>query len=514
MGRYLQYNRLMFYRRFALLFLCLILISACGTAPRAQQASATPSSEAAAQPTSTQARPSPIPTSTPAPTATPELASLPAPRYTLSAVYDYAGHSATVLEQILYTNRSTDALSELTLVADALIYPNSLSLSEIKTSAGPAVASSSWEKTWLHVQLDKPLQPGESIQIEASFTLSLPARTADPGLRPMVFGWSERQTNLVDWYLYLPPYQSGKGWLAHAPGYYGEHQVYEYSDFEVNLQVTNTPQGLTVAASAPEQQDGDWRRYTLKQARTFAFSLSLEYQAESVQSGDVRLTGYFFSYDEAAGKAALKTAADSLALYNRLFGAYPHAQLSLVEADFLDGMEYDGLIFLSNGFFNLYHGTQGEYLVAITAHEVAHQWWYGLVGSDQALEPWLDEALATYCERLYYENVAPDALNWWWEVRVKYYNPRGFVDDSIYNPHHETAAYRAYRDAVYLNGAMFLEDLRQQVGDEAFFAFLQDYAQTYRGTITTRADFFALLRKHTSADLSGLVKKYFGQPAP
>ena len=83
------------------------------------------------------------------------------------------------------------------------------------------------------------------------------------------------------------------------------------------------------------------------------------------------------------------------------------------------------------------------------------------VANDQALEPWLDEALCTYSEKLYLETYAPQAVDWWLQVRVLYYQPRGFVDDSIYNPRKEAQAYRAYRDAVYLNGALFLSDLRQ-----------------------------------------------------
>jgi aminopeptidase N len=104
------------------------------------------------------------------------------------------------------------------------------------------------------------------------------------------------------------------------------------------------------------------------------------------------------------------------------------------------------------------------------------------VGNDQAEEPWLDEALATYSERLFYERTYPEALDWWWAYRVNYYEPRGWVDGSIYNPE----GYRAYRDAVYLNGATFLEELRQQVGEAAFFAFLQDYTARYAGPATIR----------------------------
>jgi aminopeptidase N len=260
-----------------------------------------------------------------------------------------------------------------------------------------------------------------------------------------------------------------------------------------------------VAASAPAQRIGDAYRYSYDDARNFAISVSPEYQVYTATVGTTSVLSYAFSFHAAAGQAALQTTAEALELYNRLFGPYPRPLLSVVEADFLDGMEYDGLYFLSNGFYNLYQGTPGEYLVAIAAHETAHQWFYARVGNDQALEPWLDEALCTYSERLFYENVHPDALQWWWDYRVKYYQPQGWVDGSIYNP----AGYRAYRDAVYLNGAIFLEELRKQVGDEVFFAFLRDYVAQMSDQIATREDFFRILGEHAHTDIVPLLKNYF-----
>jgi aminopeptidase N len=146
-----------------------------------------------------------------------------------------------------------------------------------------------------------------------------------------------------------------------------------------------------------------------------------------------------------------------------------------------------------------------EYLWAIAAHETAHQWWYAQVGNDQAFEPWLDEALCTYSERLYYENIHPEGLDWWWAYRVYYYEPKGWVDGSVYNPE----GYRAYRDAVYLNGALFLEDLRNLVGEQAFFAFLPAYARRYAGTVATADDFFAVLNEYTQVNLQPLFDRYF-----
>ena len=235
------------------------------------------------------------------------------------------------------------------------------------------------------------------------------------------------------------------------------------------------------------------------------WSVSDQYQVSSAQVGDVTINAYAFPFDTSAGEAVLQTTVQALELYQDLFGPYPRELLSVVEADFLDGMEFDGLYFLSKGFYNIYQGTKSEYLIAIAAHETAHQWWYARVGNDQALEPWLDEALCTYSERLFFENIAPEALDWWWQIRVNYYEPGGYVDRTIYEP----GGYSAYLSSVYLNGAVFMEDLRALIGEQAFFAFLGDYAAARADTLTTADDFFALLRQHTSQDLTPLISKYF-----
>ena len=89
--------------------------------------------------------------------------------------------------------------------------------------------------------------------------------------------------------------------------------------------------------------------------------------------------------------------------------------------------------------------------------------------------------------------------------------PRGWVDMTIYNPYTEQDAYRAYRDAVYLNGAVFLESLRQTIGDAVFFEFLKDYAKKFAYQIATTDDFFDLLYQHTDADLKALEKEFFAK---
>ena len=79
------------------------------------------------------------------------------------------------------------------------------------------------------------------------------------------------------------------------------------------------------------------------------------------------------------------------------------------------------------------------------------------------------------------------------------------MDSTIY----DTNDFKVYKDAVYLRGAMFLDDLRVLIGDESFDAFLIDYLKQYTHEQATANGFFALLESHTDADLSGLLSEYF-----
>jgi aminopeptidase N len=79
------------------------------------------------------------------------------------------------------------------------------------------------------------------------------------------------------------------------------------------------------------------------------------------------------------------------------------------------------------------------------------------------------------------------------------------VDASIY----EAPTFRAYVNASYLNGANFLEALNYRMGDDAFYAFLQDYSARYGHGHATAYDFFAVARQNTTADISDLIAAYF-----
>ncbi len=102
------------------------------------------------------------------------------------------------------------------------------------------------------------------------------------------------------------------------------------------------------------------------------------------------------------GVAAVEVAAGALEVYNQQFGAYPYKELDVVEGPMRNalGVEYPGIVMIGASLYNAPEKPEFEVTVA---HEVAHQWWYNVVGNNVFDEPWLDEALTTYSSSLFYE---------------------------------------------------------------------------------------------------------------
>jgi aminopeptidase N len=187
----------------------------------------------------------------------------------------------------------------------------------------------------------------------------------------------------------------------------------------------------------------------------------------------------------------------ALAFYGTAFGSYKNTTMTVVESEVPDGMEYDGLFFFGQEYFDDFKGSTQSYLVSLSAHETAHQWWCASVGNDPASEPWLDESLSTYSELLFYEHYYPTDVTWWWDYRINRFRPEGFVNMTIY----DYQSFRPYINAVYLRGAEFLDIVRGQMGSNNFMSFLNGYAQLYAGRISTTRLFLDYLSSVSRFDL-------------
>lgn len=441
----------------------------------------------------------------------------PAVRHTVTANLNYEQRALVVAQQVRLVNRGDDALAEIVFNVEPTLWPNAFTLARVALGADMPLPGYELTGERLTVALPTPLEPGCALTVRLDFRLDAPLIGEDVGRYRGYFGYSPRQLNLGHWLPTVAPRIAGE-WVTHPPAGVGEQVVLDVADWDVTLNVNSAPETLVIAAPGEQSRPGEhtWR-FVLPAARDFTLSLSDAYQVGSQQTvSGVLVEVYSFADDRTATRPgrqrlassaahALETAARSLEMYSDLYGAYPYERLVVVQADFPDGMEFSGLVFVGGSWFMRYRGDPADYLTLITVHEIAHQWWYGLVGSDQALAPWLDEALATYSEYVFLEEYYPELKDWWWSFRVDAYTPAGVIDGNVY----QFSTVREYINAAYLLGARMLHNLRADLGTNAFFDLLRRYVEAGRGRIATPDLFWALLAPEQAEATADTRRRYF-----
>jgi aminopeptidase N len=149
------------------------------------------------------------------------------------------------------------------------------------------------------------------------------------------------------------------------------------------------------------------------------------------------------------------------------------------------------------------------------AHEVAHQWWYNMVGSDPVNRPWLDEGLAEYATYFYREKTrgkeAADLLAaFLWETAVAYARKQGL--DTVVDQPVEAFQSNNYETMVYGKAALFFNALHQAMGEERFLQLLRRYVSDYRFKIATPEDFLALAEEMAGDTAIDLYRQYILEP--
>jgi hypothetical protein len=173
------------------------------------------------------------------------------------------------------------------------------------------------------------------------------------------------------------------------------------------------------------------------------------------------------------------------------------------------GMEYPGFVMMSP--LPVESPVAGSSLDRLLLHEIAHQWFYSLVGNDEIDDPWLDEAIAWYLIYAYYEDVRPD-LAALVHRNVIVGSGTGNVDGRLsdYPPAGADAIYYAN---VYRRGARFVEELHGQLGNSAFWAVLRDHVTVHRNRIASPRAFLDRAQAASTASLNPLISRYFSYGA-
>ncbi|MEK4292293.1 M1 family metallopeptidase [Paenibacillus sp. FSL R5-0914] len=372
------------------------------------------------------------------------------------------------------------------------------------------------DKTLLKVHLPQPVNGGESVTLKLQYEVQLPkifARMGASGNFVMAGQWFPKLS------VYEPMGTRGvkeEGWDLHQ--YHGTSEF--YSDFGIFNVTIAVPSDYTVAATgfpvknAKLKQDQKIYQFYADDVHDFAWAASPDFTvAEEAFSTPevpgVRIKVYLDPLHKDLKERYLQAAKAALTYFSKWYGPYPYSTLSIIvppkEGNGAGGMEYPTLITA----FGATDSSPDTSLERTVVHEIGHQYFYGMVASNEFEEAWLDESFTSYAEDRLMEQ----------EYGIKTNLP---LQSSLVTKSEtlnlETWKYagaESYSRNVYIRGKLVLKDIERQVGTKAMNSIMSTYARKFRFQHPTTSDFQKVIEKVTKKSWLPYFEDYiYGGGAP
>jgi len=368
------------------------------------------------------------------------------------------------------TNRSSGPIDRIELEAIAARLGH-LALGPV-TVDGRRVTPTVADQT-ITVPLGGVLPAGAVTTLRLSFRATLRSDLAGDD-------WLFTRTNgIIDAYRWLP-------WVSLARPFdrpnYGD-PFYTASSPSVRVAIT-TDRPLVVAATGRLVSTvGLTQTFEAHDVRDFTITASPFYSVSTAHIGST--TVRLYARPGFPSSAVMGYATNALRSEGVLAGVYPYREFSVAQSAGGDGMESPELIWLPRE-------AAGSHLRWLTFHETAHQWFYGLVGSDQALQPFADEAAA---------DLPPGGGGVFGPATRC---PTARLDRSIYG--YDS---RCYFEIVYVQGSRLLDQIRARMGSHAYWAAIRRYISAHRHGFGGTKLLLASLDEATTLDLRPLYAPRF-----
>lgn len=356
------------------------------------------------------------------------------------------------------------------------------------------------DNTLLKIPMEIALEPGKTVEIYMEYEVMLPNAAER-------FGYGDNTFQIGNGYPIAAVYDS-RGWNLDSYYSIGDPFYSDVSNYNVTIKA---PKEYIIACSGKilsEKTLGEYNIWDVEAElmRDFAWAASQDFIILEKVIDGVLVKNYLLPNNEGVNRYSAKLAYESFEVYNRIFGKYPYEVLSIVTTD-ATGMEYPGLVFVWK---NTSIGNKS--FESTLTHEIAHQWWYGVVGNNQIEEAWLDESFAIYAEKLFYDEVYGEKQG---EERysgiVANYKDR--IEDSgknelILTPIYKINDWNEY-SGLLLKGAMFLNEIENDLGKEQFYNILNTYYNKYKFSIATTKDFIDICEEISGRRYEEDINKWF-----
>ncbi|MFD7449704.1 M1 family metallopeptidase [Kitasatospora sp. NPDC059827] len=404
------------------------------------------------------------------PTPTPS-----APAYTVELSSDATGAHWRGHERIVFTNTSPEPLHEVHL----RLWDNfrgGCATPSVRVTGLDGTAEV--DCTALRVPLAHPLRQGASGTVEFDLGVDVP-----DGLDR--FG-RDGAFSFIGNALPVLAVRDGSGWHLDPYSELGESFYGLASDFAVTL---DHPTEVLVPATgtAVDTPGGPGRTVTrigARQVREFAWAAGPFHRIEGRSGDGVRVAVYSVSSVSAEdARAMLDLSLRTIDDHSARYGPYPYGDVATVLDDAFEfgGMEYPAFVL-------------DRIRPSAVIHELAHQWWYGIVGDDQYRAPWLDESFAEYAMDVEMGRTKEGCT-----AATPFRSPAERLTNpmSYWDTHPDR-----YEAVIYDHGSCALHELRRLIGTDTMSALLHDYVHAHWFGVSTTAEFKAAAQAATSVDLT------------
>ncbi len=389
--------------------------------------------------------------------------------------------------------------------------------------------------------LPRPLAPGDTIEVASPFRVKIPASFSR-------LGHVGQSYQISQWYP-KPAVYDQDGWRPMPYLDTGEYYS-EFGSFEVAITlpenylvgatgVLQTPaeraflaeriaatdtlieNGFSDDASFPPSAERRKTiRYTADRVHDFAWFADKRFHVQKsavvLPSGDTVDTWAFFTNAEAELWAKATDYIDrSVRFFSETVGEYPYPQATAVESALAagGGMEYPMITVIGPSY-------NAVNLDEVITHEVGHNWFYGILASDERRHPWLDEGINSYYERRYMHRYYPerdgvlpaiirrDSRIGFFELAYLF-QARRRRDQAPATPSADLSKIN-YLVSAYVKPALAFEYLEAYLGRQAFDAAMQRYYRTWQFKHPQPDDLQRLLEEEAGESLSWLFSGLLG----
>jgi hypothetical protein len=381
------------------------------------------------------------------------------------------------------------------------------------------------DRTVAEVTPGRPVAPGETIAIAMDFVSRLPRVAVRTGYKGDFFF-------VAQWFPKIGVFEE-QGWNCHQ--FHASSEFFaDFGNYDVSIDVPSRFRGKVGATGrrVEERETSLGRvlyRFRQEGVHDFAWTadpayLVLEDTFREAGLSDVRLILLLQPEHAAQAERHFGAARAALSGYGRVLGAYPYGTLTIVDPPWgargAGGMEYPTLITAGTSWSAPKSVQRPE---SVTVHEAGHQFFYGLLASNEFEGAWLDEGFNTYmADRVLKSVYGPNhvalsvfGLNFPLGIDIHYpvdANRRYFevADwDVLASESWKFRDRESYGSHVYSKTALTMATLERLLGTPSMDRALRLYADQWRYRHPTTKDFIAAVNQSTGRDWSWFFDRTF-----